>query len=114
MKKKMALLLAAALTMTTILTGCGGGNEENADKQSDVTAEDAKEENASGDSVSEGGTVFTVGFDAEYPPYGYMDENGEYTGFDLELAQAVCDPVSYTHLIFRTIHVINSQFLMIL
>ena len=88
MKKKMALLLAAALTMTTILTGCGGGNEENADKQSDVTAEDAKEENAS---VSEGGTVFTVGFDAEYPPYGYMDENGEYTGFDLELAQAVCD-----------------------
>ena len=33
MKKKMALLLAAALTMTTILTGCGGENEENADKQ---------------------------------------------------------------------------------
>ena len=32
-----------------------------------------------------------VGFDAEYPPYGYMDDNGEYTGFDLELAQAVCD-----------------------
>lgn len=32
-----------------------------------------------------------VGFDAEYPPYGYMDENGEYTGFDLELAQAVCE-----------------------
>lgn len=91
MKKKMALLLAAALTMTTILTGCGGGNEENADLQSDVTGEDAKEENASGDSVSEGGTVLTVGFDAEYPPYGYMDENGEYTGFDLELAQAVCD-----------------------
>lgn len=22
-----------------------------------------------------------VGFDAEYPPYGYMDESGEYTGF---------------------------------
>lgn len=36
-------------------------------------------------------TTFTVGFDAEYPPYGYMDENGEYTGFDLELAEAVCE-----------------------
>ena len=35
--------------------------------------------------------TFSVGFDAEYPPYGYMDEDGEYTGFDLELAQAVCD-----------------------
>lgn len=91
MKKKMALLLAAALTMTTILTGCGGGNEENADPKSDVASEDKEEEKASGDSVSEGGTVFTVGFDAEYPPYGYMDDNGEYTGFDLELAQAVCD-----------------------
>ncbi|MCI8318136.1 MAG: amino acid ABC transporter substrate-binding protein [Lachnospiraceae bacterium] len=36
-------------------------------------------------------TSLTVGFDAEYPPYGYMDDNGEYTGFDLELAQAVCE-----------------------
>ena len=36
--------------------------------------------------------TLTVGFDAEYPPYGYKDEKtGEYTGFDLELAEAVCD-----------------------
>ncbi|MCD7817461.1 MAG: amino acid ABC transporter substrate-binding protein [Lachnospiraceae bacterium] len=42
-------------------------------------------------SMAEERTTFTVGFDAEYPPYGYMDDDGEYTGFDLELAQAVCD-----------------------
>jgi polar amino acid transport system substrate-binding protein len=36
-------------------------------------------------------TTFVVGFDAEYPPYGYMDDDGEYTGFDLELAEAVCE-----------------------
>ena len=41
--------------------------------------------------MAEERTTFIGGFDAEYPPYGYMDENGEYTGFDLELAQAVCD-----------------------
>ena len=35
--------------------------------------------------------TFVVGFDAEYPPFGYMDDDGDYTGFDLELAQAVCD-----------------------
>ncbi len=35
--------------------------------------------------------VFVVGFDAEYPPYGYKDDNGEYTGFDLELAEAVAE-----------------------
>ncbi len=34
---------------------------------------------------------FTVGFDAEFPPYGYKDKNGEYVGFDLDLAQEVCD-----------------------
>ena len=34
---------------------------------------------------------FVVGFDAEYPPYGYMDDNGDYTGFDLELAEQVCE-----------------------
>ena len=28
--------------------------------------------------------TLTVGFDAEYPPFGYMDESGEYVGFDLE------------------------------
>ena len=37
-------------------------------------------------------TTLTVGFDAEYPPYGFKDEEtGDYTGFDLELAQEVCN-----------------------
>lgn len=36
-------------------------------------------------------TTFTVGFDAEFPPYGYKDDSGEYVGFDLDLAQEVCD-----------------------
>lgn len=33
---------------------------------------------------------FIVGFDAEFPPYGYLDDNGEYVGFDLDLAEEVC------------------------
>ena len=33
---------------------------------------------------------FIVGFDAEFPPYGYRDDNGEYVGFDLDLAAEVC------------------------
>lgn len=61
--KKLACGLVAVAMMATTLTGCG-------EKKKDT---------------------FTVGFDAEYPPYGYMDENGEYTGFDLELAEAVCE-----------------------
>lgn len=34
---------------------------------------------------------FKMGFDAEYPPYSYMDDNGEYTGYDIEMCKAVCD-----------------------
>ena len=48
-KKILAALLVGAMA-AGMLTGCG----------------------------SKGGDkTFTVGFDAEFPPYGYMDENGE-------------------------------------
>ncbi len=41
-------------------------------------------------------STFTVGFDAEFPPYGYKDDNGEYVGFDLDLAQEVCNRCGWT------------------
>lgn len=34
--------------------------------------------------------TLVVGFDAEFPPYGYKDKTGEYVGFDLDLAEEVC------------------------
>lgn len=34
---------------------------------------------------------FKVGFDAEFPPFSYMDESGEYTGLDIDLAKAVAE-----------------------
>ncbi len=40
--------------------------------------------------------TFTVGFDAEFPPYGYKDENGNYVGFDLDLAAEVCKRRGWT------------------
>jgi polar amino acid transport system substrate-binding protein len=36
-----------------------------------------------------GQKTFTVGFDADFPPYGFKDGD-EYKGFDLDLARAVC------------------------
>ncbi|MCQ2752559.1 MAG: transporter substrate-binding domain-containing protein, partial [Coriobacteriales bacterium] len=36
-------------------------------------------------------TKLIVGFDKEYPPYGYMGSDGQYTGFDLDLAKEVCN-----------------------
>ena len=38
---------------------------------------------------------FVVGFDADFPPYGYKD-GSEYKGFDLDLARAVCERKGWT------------------
>ena len=35
--------------------------------------------------------TFKMGFDAEYPPYTYMGDDGEYTGFDIEMCRKVCE-----------------------
>lgn len=61
MKKSMIFILIGIL-VSAVIAGCTGNTEKK---------------------------KFTVGFDAEYPPYGYMGEDGQYTGFDLELAEAL-------------------------
>ncbi len=102
MKKKVLSLLLATSMVLSMFAGCGAKEEETQTDASQETetadeteeaAEDEAEEEEEVSDVTDSSSVktFTVGFDAEYPPYGYMDDNGEYTGFDLELAQAVCD-----------------------
>jgi len=34
---------------------------------------------------------FKMGIDAEYPPFSYLDDDGNYAGFDVEMCKAVCD-----------------------
>lgn len=64
--KSIAVVMMLVLAMG--LAGCGSSKS------------------SSGDSKKK----FIVGFDAAFPPYGYMDESGEYVGFDLDLAAEVC------------------------
>ncbi len=79
MKKIFALVLVAVMALS-VLAGC-----------SDNKSSDSK--TSSKEAVKK---TFTVGFDAEFPPYGYMDEKtGEYKGFDLDLAQKVCDKLGW-------------------
>lgn len=82
MKKRVLAAMLAAVTAAGLLAGCGGSDKESG--SADTQAE-ASEDDILGDGV------FTVGFDAEYPPFGYMDDEGEYVGFDLDLARAVCE-----------------------
>ena len=34
---------------------------------------------------------FKMGIDAEYPPFSYLDDDGNYAGFDVEMCKAACD-----------------------
>lgn len=52
---------------------------------------------ACGNSASKTETKFIVGFDQDFPPYGYVGDNGEFTGFDLELAKKVCEMEGWTY-----------------
>ena len=76
MKKKLLGLVACVATLAlsgALLAGCSGSGDK-----------------TGGDSA-DGKETLTVGFDQSYPPYGFVGDDGKYTGFDLDLAQAVCD-----------------------
>ncbi len=40
--------------------------------------------------------TFTVGFDAEFPPFGFVAGDGSYDGFDLAVAEEVCKRLGWT------------------
>ncbi|MDE5907253.1 MAG: amino acid ABC transporter substrate-binding protein [Lachnospiraceae bacterium] len=90
MKKCIALLTATAMTFG-LLSACGSPSQETAQAGEALEETATEETQADGMTQTDDEVIFTVGFDAEFPPYGYMDENGEYTGFDLELAAEVCE-----------------------
>ena len=71
MKKMMKILsLALALMMTvSLLAACG--------------------------SKDSGKQKLIVGFDAEFPPYGYLAADGSYDGFDLAMAEELCNRLGW-------------------
>ena len=75
MKKLIALLLA--LTLVFALAACG--------------------ETATTETTE---TTFVMGIDAEYPPFSYIDDNGEYTGFDVEVCKAACEKLGWDFQVF--------------
>lgn len=100
MKKILSLAMAAVMCLTMV--ACGGGSG------SDVTADQGSASGSAGGSASASQSTDTSG-DAEsdlayikdkgdmiigytvYAPMNYTDENGEFTGFDTELAKLVCE-----------------------
>ena len=84
MKKLFAMLLA--LAMVFALCACGS----TASAPAAAPAEEA----------APARTSFIMGIDPEYPPFSYLGDDGSYTGFDVEVCQAVCDSLGWELKIF--------------
>ena len=107
MKKFLAAMMAAALCMS-VLTACGNSADEPAPTEEAVTesadaveeteaTDDSAETEAADDSTAAGAAesealadgVLNVGTNAEFPPFEYVDDNGEADGFDIALIKAI-------------------------
>lgn len=91
MMKKGLLSAVMASAMVLSLAACGGAKTETT--AAETTAEKKEETTTAGTTAAEtaeaaGGTLI-VGFDQDFPPMGFVGDNGEYTGFDLDLAKEV-------------------------
>ncbi|MBO5159380.1 MAG: transporter substrate-binding domain-containing protein [Lachnospiraceae bacterium] len=91
MKKLIALLLAGCMS-AALLTGCGS-KEETADAPAEEAVEAEVEEEAEAESdlayVKEKGTL-VVGI-TDFAPMDYKDENGEWIGFDADMAKGFAE-----------------------
>ena len=80
MNRREFLAAFGTIAASAVLAGCGGTKT--------VTAAAAP----SGDDKSAASTMkLIVGFDQSYPPYGFVGNDGNYTGFDLDLATEVAN-----------------------
>ena len=61
---------------------------------SDITIIEADENALDGMDTQEGRT-FILGLDDSFPPMGFRDESNEIVGFDIDLAEAVCDKLGW-------------------
>lgn len=83
--KKIRLIVAAvaALSLSALLlAGCSGSGDASSASSSSSAAEQT---DTSGD------FTLIVGYDNSYPPYGFIGDDGEPTGFDLDMAAEVAE-----------------------
>ena len=86
MKKIYLLGILAAF----MLAGCSSAKTSESTAASETTTVESKvTEETTTAASSDSKTTFTVGFDQDFPPMGFVGDDGEFTGFDLDLAAEV-------------------------
>ena len=95
MKKRILPVLAAM----AVMTACTNTAEvpETEGTTAAPAAEETEAPETEGEAQEAGGGTLIVGFDQEFPPMGFIGDDGEYTGFDLELAQEVAKPLGLSY-----------------
>ena len=91
MKKTIALLAALGMSVS-LLAGCGSSASSSA-ASSEAAASEAASSSAAADSdldYIKGNGKMIIGYTV-YAPMNYTDDEGNFTGFDTELATAVCE-----------------------
>ena len=91
MNMKRLIALALALVLSLALAACGSSAAPS--PSASAPAESAPAESASAESdldYVKGKGALVIGYTV-YAPMNYTDDNGEFTGFDTELAKAVCE-----------------------
>ena len=96
MRKNLLLGCVCAISVF-LLAACSGGSTESsqtssesaASSESTSSAEASSKESKADTAAIDADGVFTVGFDQDFPPMGFVGDDGEFTGFDLELAAEV-------------------------
>lgn len=91
-KKLLALLLAGAMS-ASLLAGCGGGNT-NATENTDSNTVENTEAESDLAYVQEKGTL-VVGI-TEFEPMDYQNADGEWIGFDADMAKAFAESLGVT------------------
>lgn len=88
--KKRFVSAALVAVMALSMTACGSSNSAAETTAADTEAAESQAEETTAEEAktTDGGTLL-VGFDQDFPPMGFVGDDGEYTGFDLELAQEV-------------------------
>ena len=92
MKKTIALLAALSLSVS-LLAGCGSSASSSAAASSEAASSEAASSSTAADSdldYIKGNGKMVIGYTV-YAPMNYTDDEGNFTGFDTELATAVCE-----------------------
>ncbi len=85
-KKKTAAVLVAAVLMSALVAGCGSAGGQETEASSEAAGTDTVFRTL--DEIKEDGTI-NIGVFSDKNPFGYVDENGEYQGYDVYFAKRI-------------------------